>query len=316
MQIQLNFSGNTRSLEIPATWNDLITEDNHGNRQPAKAIALLELLQGPGDLTQKRISAMTWLLELTPQEIQDWKIDRAIEHGADWQTVFFSEIDALLESTSFLLEALPEEEAEDNFQKRYQLNTSLTKCPIPVLRGMPGNFSKTYDLYAPADELENVSALELALLFDLYETYTRTREVKYVDQLIATLYRKSKAETEEQLEENWHGDRRQPYNEATVGSRQQQIAKLPPMVKNIIFFWFLSCRLHIIAQFPAIFKEADGRERQGADYGWWGIFRQVSGNLINTEAIAKLNFRDVLTELDFLETERLKKEMQRNFSEV
>lgn len=316
MTITLTFNENSRTLQMPTSWNDLIEEDPEGNRNPKQAMTLLSILQGPGSLTDKRISIIVHLLALTPAEINEWQLDRAVEYGKEWQSVFFEEIDALLSATGFLLELQPGEDGNNGTQseRRFQLKPVLTKCPFPALRGMPSQFkgsSKTYDLYAPADNLENITAYELALLFDLYEQYTQTKDAALVDRLIATLYRKNKVETEEQLEENWYGDRRQPFNEHSVGIRQAQIAKLPGMVKNIIFFWFLSCRMSIVERYPGIFREADGQERSGPDYGWWGVFRQVGGSVLDAERIAHLNHAELLTELSFLDAQRLKAEMDR-----
>lgn len=274
------------TITTPTSWNDCT---------PAQATALLALLQLPGlGLMEKRLSCFALLSGLAAADIQAW------QDSYEDPDEFYAELDAIMEETNFYLEPSPEN------PQAMQLSATLTRCPYPELTLPDGAI-----LYAPADGCNNLSAYELALLFDTYEDYARTPTSELADKLIAILYRKSKPETPENLEENWHGDRRQAYNEHTVAMRQAQIAMLSVAVKNAILFWFLSCRMEIVKSYPAIFKPADQRQRQGADFGWWGIFRQVAGNLADTERIAHLPWQEVLAELAFLEDERMREEMRR-----
>jgi hypothetical protein len=318
MTITFTIGETPRNIDMPTSWNDLITEDDLGVRHPEKAMTILQVLQGPGDLTSKRISILMHLLGLSSADIDAWKIDRAIEHGKEWELYFYDEIDQLLAATDFLLEPDGQEQIDTEL-RRFQLNPTMTRCPFPALHGMRSSIKHsktTYSVYAPSDGLENINAEELALLFDLYEAYAASKDVKLLDKLIATLYRKGKEATPEQLDNAWYGDRRQPYHFATVPLRQSQIAEMPVMVKNTIFFWFMSCRMTIIAKWPGIFKEGDGKERQGADYGWAGIFRSLAGSILDTEKLMKLNAGDVLFELDYLESQRLEREAQQLLAQV
>lgn len=315
MTITINIGDKTRSILMPSRWNDLVLEDEKGNRNPAPAMTLLSILQGQAGLTAKRIAIVKFLLQLSPQDIKDWQTDRAFHFQDHWQTVFFAEIQELLHATEFLLQPI-EEDLKNDIQKtmRFQLNPTLTKCPFPTLTGIPSEFKssrRTYTLHAPDDDLSNLTAEEVAFCFDIFEAYTKTKKTAYVDEIIAILYRPGKPATPHNIEQAFFGDIRQPYNPATVPLRQAQIAKMPLGVKNIIFFWFLSCRLAIVERYKAIFKEASGQEKQGGDYGWLGVFRNIAGNLKDTAAIAAMNHREVLIELDMLENQRLLAEMNK-----
>lgn len=327
MKITIKLPSRTINADLPDTWNDTIVQDETGTRNPALAITLLQIIQLDGpSLMEKRIAILKHLLQLTEKDIQDWQLSLAADHGQDWQLVFFEQIRELLAATDFLLEKAspPDEIPETNNEHRtYHLNPSLTTCPVPVLHvpAAPQMHRRkkrpaATTLHAPADGLANITGWELAMLFDLYERYAATRDARLIDELIATMYRKSKVPTPEQLEQNWHGDRRQPYNEHTVKLRQHQVGHLPPQIKNIIFFWFLSCRMSIISQFENVFKKKDERKRSGNDYGWWAVFRNLAGNLKDTEVLARMNYLDLLTELSFLEDERMKEEMRRDLAKI
>lgn len=213
-------------------------------------------------------------------------------------------IQTILNEMDFLLD-------EDPDTGKCALAARLTISPFPVLENMPTPLGQPVHLYGPASGLDNITAYELALLFQCFEQFAADRTTAQIDRMIAITYRPSKPETDENILENFYGDRRQPLNEASIQTRQEQVAKLPYMLKCTIFFWLLSCRISIIEQFPAIFQEGRKGERSGADYGWWEVFRTTAGNLKDVEKIANLNWRDVLTELDYLETQRMRAEMQR-----
>ena len=99
--------------------------------------------------------------------------------------------------------------------------------------------------YAPADMLENITFYELCALFQKYEAYV-TKGYKDVDlcQLIAILYRPSKAFSENNRITEYEGDRRIPYmgSESTAEARAQKAKLLHPSVKRAILCWFLGCR--------------------------------------------------------------------------
>jgi len=302
MNIELHLPTRTITATIPKTWTDCVVQAENGTRNPALAITLLETLQLTGaGLLEKRIAILRHLLGLTEKDIREWQLSLSEEHGKEWQPIFFEQIQTLLSSTDFLLEETPDSPLST---LHYQLSATLTRSPFPVLPLSP-------ELYAPADDLANITGWELALLFDLYTQYAETKDEALVDQLIATMYRKSKEATPENLDQNWYGDRRQPFNEHTVAVRQHQVATIPAPAKNIILFWFLSCRMAIITRFSDIFQSSRPDEIPGGkDFGWWAIFRQLSGNLKDTEAFAHMNHLDLLTELDFLKDERRREEMR------
>lgn len=111
-------------------------------------------------------------------------------------------------------------------------------------------FGKTKDIlwYAPTDGLDNITFYEMCALFQTYERYVE-KGMKDVDlcELIAILYRPSKAWSEQNVANGYEGDRRIPYrnSESTVDARKQKNRLIHPSVKKGILFWFIGCRTAI-----------------------------------------------------------------------
>lgn len=285
MIITLNIGNTHRSITPPQSWNELSTE---------QAMCILGIIQlGQGSLMDKRIKILHHLLGLRPEEIKAWQTTRNEEHGADGPLIFHAELQALLPITDFLFEKLDDD--------KFTLSPKLTKCPFPTLQ-LTANSSQLIALHSPADALANITGEELAHLFDEYEAYSKTQALEHLHRLVAILYRPSKPTTQANTEEAYHGDRRRPLNRATLTQRAQLVATLPVMVKNLILFWFLSCRMTcFVEKYSNVFKYRESEERQGNDYGWWGTFRAIAGSLKDIDAVAGLDAHSVLAELSYLE---------------
>lgn len=317
MDIQIQLPTTTITRTIPDSWNDCT---------PEQAMTLLQLLQLDGpNLMQKRLSALAFLLQLTDAEQREWQLSLAADHGKKWNLVFAEQLENLMASIPWLLEQLPTDDPDA--QPIYQLAPTLTKCPLPelILDALPSfnnrrrrSANSMVKLYPPADGLANITGEELAHLFTQYERYTADPSAANCDKLIAMLYRKSKVETEEQLEFNWYGDRRQPFNEHNIEARAQLLSgQLHPMAKNLILFWFLSCRMAIITKWPVVFKERPHQEDANApDFGYWGVFRAITGDPLKVDELAKKPHQDFLTELAWLENERMRMEMEREMEKL
>lgn len=312
MEITINLPTQTLTRTIPDAWNDCT---------PEQAMTLLQLLQLDGpDLMAKRLSALAYLLQLTDAEQREWQLAHAAEHGKGWEAVFFSEIQTLLDAIPWLLERTNPDAGEDETPS-YQLSPGLTKCPFPAInvKLVPSRKGTRLvrPLYAPADELANLTGEELAHLFDAYERYAADPTANNCDRLIAMMYRKSKVETPEQIEESWYGDRRQPYNEHSVAVRAEQIgASVPPMAKNLILFWFLSCRMKIISDWGVVFKAADAVKRDGPDFKWWGVYMAILEDPTKIDDFAKKPYTDLFTTIAWYDAKAKEEELRRAMASV
>jgi len=318
MEITINLPTTTITRTIPDAWNDCTAE---------QAMTLLQLLQMDGpNLMAKRLSALAYLLQLTDAEYREWQLAYAAEHGKDWEPIFFSEIQALLDSIPWLLERT-NPDAPEGETPTYQLNSTLTKCPFPAItvpalpsfqrRSQTRKHSTTQTLYCAADELANITGEELAHLFDAYEQYAAEPTAANCDRLLAILYRKSKLETPEQVEANWYGDRRQPFHEHNVEVRANQIAAaVPPMAKNVMLFWFLSCRMKIIKDWDVVFKAADAVKRDGPDFKWWGVYMAILEDPTKIDDFAKKPYTDLFTTIAWYDAKAKEEELRRAMASV
>lgn len=264
----------------PESWNDLTT---------AQALTAIQLVLTQGTPFEKKLAFASLLLKTQDGQPAQQLIERIDEPRA---------LVAIATLADFLFE-------ED------ELSPTLTRNPFPVLPCIK-ILDQECDLYGPADELANINAEELALVFDLFEQYVSTKDQSVADRLIASLWRRGKPETKENLLEQFCGDRRLPYNEASVELRAEAIASLPMSIRNLLMFFIMSCRLHIVKSYPGIFKSADQKRQQsGADFGWWGVFRAIAGDLQRIETLASLNYKNLLAELVWLEEQRIREEMRR-----
>lgn len=292
----------THTADIPQSWNDLT---------PTQAMTVLELFQLPhATLTEKRISILSYLLGWEDSVWQAWEDDRKEEYGDDWKSIHAAELSEMLLTIGWLLEQQLDKAGQ--FTGNWQLSPKLTKNPIPKIILPPGHVQThgRASLLPPTDELQNLTGEELAHTFDAYEAYTQNPTDQTADRLIAILYRPAKAATEELEQENYYGDRRRPLNLHNIDDRSNQISKvLTRMTRNIILFWFLSCRMQIVNTWPIIFQKADEHRKEDNKFGWWGIYRSITGDVLKVDDLAKKPYTDLFVELAYLETQRIQREM-------
>ena len=317
MTITIQTATESRTIHIPQSWNEL---------SPTDAMTVLHLFQLDGpSLQAKKLSILAHLLGLTEGERRAWEKARKEEHGEGWRTVHAAELQQMLMTIDWLLEPVPGR--KDNETGQYQLSPALTKCPFPHI-DVPVSESaflhrrkaaqqsgteagQTVRLYPPADGLKNLTGEELAHTFDTYEAYTQKPSRKNADKLIAMLFRPSKTETPELVAENYYGDRRTPLNLHTVEIRSRQLKSvLHPMARNLLLFWFLSCRMAIVRRWPVIFRSADDHQKEKDEFGWWGVYRAITGDVLKVDDLASKPYTDLFVELVYLESERKKREME------
>jgi hypothetical protein len=207
-----------------------------------------------------------------------------------------------------LLEAVESEEGDATL---YQVKLGLTKCPYRIIRQKEVGL----EWHGPDDGLENLNIYELGQVFTLIENYLETRDTAQVDTLIATMWRPAKPGTQSNIDSDYEGDIRLPYNrhERTVERRAAYMRQLPELAKQLILFWVASCRQEIIAAYPNLFQKPEGEpegERVGNDYGWGGIIMSLADNVTQIDQIAEKPWPNVFIYLSFLDDRRKTEEMR------
>ena len=134
----------------------------------------------------------------------------------------------------------------------------------------------------------------------------------HIDELLATLYRPHKPKTKENKRRGYQGDRRQPllHHEAMVKKRIPHMAILPKSTKQLLTFWFASCRQAIIEEHSELFSAPSRKEAN--TFCWGGVLMALAGKLQDIDAIAAQSADNALTYLTYLEAQRKELEKKTN----
>ncbi len=208
-------------------------------------------------------------------------------------------------------------ELVDDEKKLYAVSPTLTNNPWPTITGEIKHFDRTKKIkyFGPKDELSNISFYEMAQSFTEYEKYVKTKDEKHLHKVLAILYRPAKQYNKSNAETSYEGDIRLPLlgHEATVDRRAEQISELPDLSKQLIQFWFVSCRLKIVNSFPNMFRVPDENDKPSNlnKYGWAGVIWNLSGGIMNTHEVCRKNYEEGLAYLSYLEDQRIEAEKER-----
>lgn len=131
---------------------------------------------------------------------------------------------------------------ENNGVQTIQSQLYLNKIPVIEIRG------KKY--YGPDSALYNIRFAEFMRLEALYEQYVNTGDSRFIDKLIAVLYRPADPNSKPESP-SFSGDIRIPFNDHIAMKNEKRISKLSESTKLAIrlfyegsrWFIFLGCKL-------------------------------------------------------------------------
>lgn len=305
---------NNRKIEVPESWNDL----SLASQINCYSLIMQDtghLLAAHEVLPAKRILLTAELLGVKDDFFEAWKKDCHQAHGIDGDDVFLQELHQLThEVTAFFFEKEKTEEGPD----RYHISLTLTKCPFPYIRG-PRIKGKRKKYYGPADQLDNITIYELGTTFTIFENYIkvmqqgrRAEAEQLINRLLATLFRPGKPATKANKRSGYQGDRRLPYlnHESTVDKRMKLFAALPIQARQLLLFWFASCRQQIINSYGNVFKQSAGEELGGNQYGWGGTLLSLADGIVNLDTVSAQNAHNALTYMSYLEDQRKKQKLK------
>jgi hypothetical protein len=309
-------------LSLPTHWNDLTVKQQLSAYQIIMG-KRLDILEPQEEIPAKRVLLFKTLTGITEQQLKAWKDDCIERHGPEGNLIFLHELDHALKDINFLFEITypdgepysPNDELLDHQDEEpqnlhYAIALTLTRCPFPKLDLPPKKNGKVHSYYAPADELANISFLELCTTFHLFEQYLKNHEEDTLHHLLAVLYRSPKPKTKDNKMAAYHGDKRQPYlhHEALVPKRKKRMATLPREVKQIMVFWFAGCRQQIIEQYPDLFNSPGSGKP--SKYGWAATLMAMAGSLTELDNVSAQPADDALTYLDYLNEQAKQRELE------
>lgn len=306
---------NNKTIHVPESWNDLPLK--------SQVYCYQIIMSNTGGLFDSnemvpfiRIELAKHLLGIDNDFMEQWEADCKTAFKEDGDVIFQSELKALISICDFLLEPIATEDEEEE-PINYQINLGLTKIPWDKLK-FKDEKKKRKAYHGPTNELANLTIYELGTTFTLFESFLKAENEEDSDELatelIATIYREPKPPTKKNIRSNYQGDIRLPYlnHETTVERRAKHMKQLPKPVKNLIIFWFASCRQHIVNTYDKVFTTED--KNTGPDYGWGGVLLSLADGLVHLDTIAKQPYANALTYLSYLEDQRQAQELDALFA--
>lgn len=207
-----------------------------------------------------------------------------VKHG---KIKYIDNSDAYLlsETLNFLLSESKQANGKISIERNIQLLKQLT----PVIR------AGTERLYGPGDRMNNITAGEFAKAETRYQSYLNTGDEKYLNEMIAVLYRPLKRFARiRKFMRVWDGEIRVSYHDYHLGNALE-IGHIDHITRLCILLHFEGIRNHAIKNNPEVFS-GEGEEEDN-NTGWAGIFQAISDKPTEIEQIARLNFWTLLFDL-------------------
>ena len=155
------------------------------------------------------------------------------------------DIHYLTASTKWLLQ-----KCDDENENTYVLKSRLSKNLIPsILIG-----GVTY--YGPDDALTNCSYHEYMVAETALDNFRCSEDPKFVDRVIATLYRPSNPAIDTSSPD-YSGDIRIKLNDYHIDDRIKLFSRLTPETKTAIMFFYNGCRDYLTFKYPHVYEPPD-----------------------------------------------------------
>jgi hypothetical protein len=296
---------NGKLFFAPKTWNEAPL---HQALSAYSMICREDHLEGfsEAEIGRAQLMAVTAaLFRVDRAFFRQWEKTCITEHGdEDGPQIFLSELQAVTEAaTAFMFEKVAINDDELGGMA-YRMRYELTRCPFPTIE-----IIKRLKWYGPTDGLDNLTIYELATAFTHFENYAKTDDIRHAHRLLATIFRPGKIVTPHNRASGFEGDRRLPLlkHESTIEGRVPIIAKIALPVRQLLIFWFASCRAQLIASYPNVFQAGDGENK----YGWAGVLMSLAGDLPNLDNVAAQKASTALVYLSWLDDQRKLEELRR-----
>ena len=160
--------------------------------------------------------------------------------------------------------------------------------------------------YGPADRLKNCKFAEFISADTVYMQYVQTNEPKLLDKLVAMLYRRKKKGYRPNSP-TANGDIREEFNSHTVEYRVKKIAKLDPMYKMAVLFFFAGCKAHFAGRFPQVFKKG---KKSSTSSTWLHTVHQFTENITQYQPVLDSLASMVLFDLNESQLDAIERKRQ------
>jgi hypothetical protein len=213
------------------------------------------------------------------------------------------DIACLIDRFDFLF--VSKKDADGNIQ--FQFNSRLTKNLITSFK-LNGQ-----EFFGPADSLTNILFHEYIFAETYLVEYSKTQIDKYLDMLIAVLWREQDPKYNPE-DISFNGDRRKPFNDFQVEARAKAISKLDKATKQAILFFYDGCRNYLRVKFKEVFEGAGSGENIDAFSGFMKLVTALTNNdITKNEHVRKSYMYEVMISLQEMKTQAdaMQKQMEK-----
>jgi hypothetical protein len=178
---------------------------------------------------------------------------------------------------------------------------ALTKNLIEKFKGLHG----------PSDLFGNVSLIEYLKADIRCKSYENTGDEKYLNELIAVMYRPAKYFWWLRKYLTSDDDPRQQYGDKFI-KNSVKISRWPLPLRNAIYLYFKGCMAGLMERYPNVFKE-DNSSGEQSGYGMAGLITALAGEKFgNPEQTASTMLHHILIylEQDAIIAEKIKSKNQ------
>jgi hypothetical protein len=146
---------------------------------------------------------------------------------------------------------------------------------------------------APSARLSNSVFVEFAFADEYLQKYLETKDVQFLNKLIACIYRPKKSFIQQLI--NPSSDKRQKFNEEDIERNSKLISYLPDEIRFSIFLFYIGCRKYLVKTFAAVFqsdysedeslpvdlrerlrKQKEEQSKNEINFGWIGLINNLS----------------------------------------
>lgn len=194
---------------------------------------------------------------------------------------------------------------DENGEKKVSIDSHLTINLVPKFKvnGI------TY--YGPSSKLFNITLSEFIHAETNLSRYVKTKEIQYLDKLIAILYRPQDHKYDPDSPQ-FNGDRRAPFNDHRIDDRAKKISKLTHNLKICIFLFYTGCQWWYQQQFPHVFS-SNGK-KPGNNLGFLNLVDSLTaGDVTKLDEVRGSLLMDVMVHMEraAIELEEMKEKMKK-----
>lgn len=272
--LEIKIGNKAETILYPSCWNELTCQQlidisdlflQKKNEIQFRAESVLRII-GMQSLLRKRWTYLKFMIAAHKKDKDKTRLEKLI----DEQDGLNISIYKISETLDFLFK-----------------NNTLTKNLIPGFRNM----------FGPSDLFGNVSLIEFSKADIRCKSYENTSDEKYLNELIAVLYRPSKHFWTILKHFTNDDDPRQPYGDKYI-KNASFIAKWPLDVRNAIYLWYKGCMGGLMERYPHVFAESDNNGEVNG-FGMAGLFTALAGEKFgNPDKTAETMLHHILIYLE------------------